>query len=60
MRRILQKAPELISNRTREAFHAERERVANLSIPELIDLLGSDMFVTRFCAEMRLRKLAGL
>lgn len=39
----------------REEYMAAREDMAELSIPELINLLSSDNLRTRFLAEMRLR-----
>jgi hypothetical protein len=42
----------------REEYAAARERLARLSIPELIDLLSSDDLRTRFLAEMCLRDAA--
>ncbi|HEX8652391.1 MAG TPA: hypothetical protein VF708_16370 [Pyrinomonadaceae bacterium] len=38
-----------------EDFSAARRRMAQLSIPELIELLASDDLQTRFLAEMCLR-----
>jgi hypothetical protein len=42
----------------REEFRALRERMSHLSIPELIEELGSDSLRTRFLAEMCLREAA--
>lgn len=39
----------------REEFRARRARMAELSILELIEQLGSDDLPTRFLAEMSLR-----
>ena len=39
----------------REDFKALRARMSGLSIPELIEELGSDSLQTRFLAEMCLR-----
>jgi hypothetical protein len=39
----------------REDFAAARKRLAQASIPELIELLSSDQLQTRFLAEMCLR-----
>ncbi|HEX8176089.1 MAG TPA: hypothetical protein VF543_13295 [Pyrinomonadaceae bacterium] len=39
----------------REEFRELRERMSRLSIPELIEELGSDSLRTRFLAEMCLR-----
>jgi len=50
----------LIADESKESFRSERGRVARLTIPELIALLESPRLATRFCAEMRLRDLAGL
>ncbi|HEX8162558.1 MAG TPA: hypothetical protein VF538_11835 [Pyrinomonadaceae bacterium] len=43
----------------REEFAAERRRVAEKSVPELIGLLASEDLRTRFLAEMCLRDAAG-
>jgi hypothetical protein len=40
---------------TPEDFSAARRRMAQLAIPELIELLASDDLQTRFLAEMCLR-----
>ena len=49
---------ELMGAESRDTFLAERERIARLSIPELIELLTNSELATRFLAEMRLRDLA--
>jgi hypothetical protein len=43
------------SNEKRKTFAADRSRFARLSVPELIELLSSDVLRTRFLAEMCLR-----
>ena len=43
----------------RKEFAAERARVAAHTIPQLIELLGSEDLMTRFIAEMCLRDAAG-
>lgn len=45
---------------TREEFAAARRRMAQRSIPELIELLTEDDLLTRFLAEMCLRDAAGV
>ncbi|HEY0321450.1 MAG TPA: hypothetical protein VGC66_10870 [Pyrinomonadaceae bacterium] len=42
----------------REEFKELRARMSELSIPELIEELGSDYLMTRFLAEMCLRDAA--
>jgi hypothetical protein len=44
---------------TRQRFAAERRRVAEKSVPEMIALLASEDLRTRFLAEMSLRDAAG-
>jgi hypothetical protein len=44
-----------IKEMLREEFKAQRARMAELSIPELIEELASDSLTTRFLAEMCLR-----
>ena len=43
----------------RKDFAAERRRMSEKSVPELIELLASEALRTRFIAEMCLRDAAG-